>query len=182
MVLSRGFAALIVMAFLTNAALAQSATYSLSGGNTKVEFVGAKKDGSHSGGFKKLSGTATIKGSDPATLSLSVVIDVDSMVTDNAKLTGHLKSPDFFEVKRYPEAKFVSTAVTKAKSGYTVSGNLTMHGETKKLTFPADIAITPDGLKLVAKFTLDRNDWGISYGKGMIDDAVSMSVDVTAKK
>jgi polyisoprenoid-binding protein YceI len=113
---------------------------------------------------------------------MNVVIDVGSMHTDADKLTAHLKSPDFFEVKRYPEAKFVSTAVKKSKSGHTVTGDLTLHGETKELSFPAEIAVDAKGLKLVAKFKIDRNDWGISYGKGMINDEVALNIDVTAKK
>jgi polyisoprenoid-binding protein YceI len=57
-----------------------------------------------------------------------------------------------------------------------------MHGKTKKLSFPADISADAAGLKLAAKFKIDRNDWGISYGKGMINDEVELSIDLTAKK
>src|SRR5687768_14493470 len=129
----RASLAFAVLVSLSQVALAES--YSLTGENTKIKFVGTKANGSHSGGFKKLSGKATVKGDDPETLSMNVVIDVDSMHTDADKLTAHLKSPDFFEVKRYPEAKFVSTAVKKSKSGHTVTGDLTLHGETKELSF-----------------------------------------------
>jgi len=176
----RAFLICAVISLLSQSALADS--YSLTGENTKIKFVGTKKDGSHTGGFKKLTGKATAKSSDPETLSLNVVIDVDSMHTDADKLTAHLKSPDFFEVKRYPEAKFESTDVKLTKNGHVVSGNLTLHGQTKKLSFPADITIDPAGLKLVAKFKIDRNNWGISYGKGMINDEVAMNIEVTAKK
>ena len=176
----RGFIAVSVIVILAQTALAQS--YSLTGENTKIKFVGSKKDGSHTGGFKKLSGKATVKGTDPETLSLNVVIDVDTIHTDTDKLTAHLKSPDFFEVKRYREAKFESSEVKLTKNGYLVSGQLTMHGKTKKLSFPADISADAAGLKLAAKFKIDRNDWGISYGKGMINDEVELSIDLTAKK
>lgn len=163
--------------------LAESASFPLTGENSKVIFVGAKKTGTHTGDFKKLTGTATLKdAADPTTLALNVVIDVNSMETDDPKLTGHLKSPDFFEVKRYPEAKFVSTEIAKSKDGYTVTGNLTMHGVTKKLSFPADISASSDGLKLNSKFKLNRSEWGISYGKGMVDEEVAMTIEVAAKK
>ena len=175
--------ALLVSALLvsaTRAALADS--YTLSGDNTKIKFTGSKKDGSHTGGFKKLSGKATAKGTDAETLSLSVVIDVDSMFTDADKLTAHLKSPDFFEAKRYPEAKFETSEVKLTKNGHMVTGNLTIRGKTKKVSFPAEIGVESSGLKLAAKFKIDRNDWGISYGKGMINDEVDLVVDVSAKK
>jgi polyisoprenoid-binding protein YceI len=172
----------VIALVLAGVVQAEPANYRLSGENTKIEFVGTKKDGAHTGSFPKLSGTATANDADPATLKLMVLIDVNSMQTDAAKLTAHLKSPDFFDVKRYPEAKFVSTAVAKGKSGYTVTGNLTLHGETKKLSFPADIALGPDGLKLTAKFKLNRNDWGITYGKGQINDDVAMTIGVATEK
>jgi polyisoprenoid-binding protein YceI len=169
-----------LIACATRPALAES--YSLSGENTKIKFTGSKKDGSHTGGFKKLSGKATAKGTDAETLALSVVIDVDSMFTDADKLTAHLKSPDFFEAKRYPEAKFESSEVKLTKNGHMVTGNLTIRGKSNKVSFPAEISVDSTGLKLAAKFKIDRNNWGISYGKGMINDDVDLVVDVSAKK
>jgi polyisoprenoid-binding protein YceI len=176
----RSLFALTLTAWLATCATAE--TFDLTGENTKVEFVGAKKDGTHPGGFKKLSGTATVKEADPATLALSVTIDTDSLYSDDPKLTAQLKSPDFFEVKRFPEAKFVTTEIAKKDKGYTISGKLTLHGKTAEVTFPADVAVTKEGFKLSAKFAIDRNDWGISYGKGMIDDEVQLSIAVAAKK
>ncbi len=184
MVLYRGWiVALSLVGAVVTSAQAESAKYTLSGENTKVEFVGTKKDGAHTGSFKKLTGTATAKDTaDLSTVTFNVTIDVDSMVTDDPKLTGHLKAPDFFEVKRYPEAKFVSTEVKKSDKGYLVSGDLTLHGVTKKVSFPAEITTGADGLKLAAKFKINRSEWGMSYGKGMIDDAVSLTINVAAKK
>lgn len=175
----------VVAAMAAGVVAAEPATFALKGENTKIAFVGSKKDGSHTGGFKKLVGTASLKDpASPATLSLSVTIDTDSLEADDAKLTAHLKSPDFFDVKRFPEAKFVASkveAAKDAKDGFQVTGDLTLHGVTKKLTFPATIS-TAGGLKLDAKFTLDRNEWGISFGKGQINDAVAMTVSIDAKK
>jgi polyisoprenoid-binding protein YceI len=176
--LTRSLIATLTLALFTTCGYAQD--FALSGANTKIGFVGAKKDGKHTGNFKELKGTAAMKGGDPTTLAVSVVIDVDSIETDNAKLTAHLKAPDFFEVKRFPEAKFVSTEVKKGDKGYVVTGDLTMHGKTSKVSFPADIAVD-DGLKLKASFNIDRNDWGISYGKGMINDEVAITLQIAAE-
>ncbi len=153
----------------------------LTGDNTKVTFVGTKTGGKHDGGFKAVTGTVTMTGTDATTLKLAVEIDMNSTYTDTEKLTAHLKTPDFFDVKTYPKAKFVSTKVAKGKDGYTVTGDLTMHGKTKEISFPATIDASGKGLSLASDFVINRQDWGVSYGKGMVDDSVKLSVKVAAK-
>lgn len=173
---------LLVTAALVVPVLAQEAKYTLTGDNTKITFVGSKKGGKHDGGFKMLTGTATANGTDPATAKFEVEIDMNSTWTDTEKLTKHLMSPDFFGVKTNPKSKFVSTKVEKGTNGYTVTGDLTLNGKTKAVSFPAQIAVKDGTLTLTAEFPINRHDWGISYGKGMINDDVAMKVKVDAKK
>ncbi|MBZ4187540.1 YceI family protein [Niabella beijingensis] len=90
-----------------------------------------------------------------------------------ADLEAHLKSPDFFDVAKYPQAKFVITKVapydsTQQKSllpGATnlISGNLTLKDSTLNVTFPAQVTITDNEVVARAKFTIDRTAWGIHY-------------------
>jgi polyisoprenoid-binding protein YceI len=176
----RVLTAVLVPALLAAPAVAGDTKVALTGENTKITFVGTKPGGKHEGGFKKVTGTATLQGTDVTTLKIAVEIDVNSMYTDVAKLTGHLKSADFFDVKAYPKANFTSTKVEKSGKGYTVTGSLTLCGKTKDLSFPATIT-AEGGLSLTSDFTINRNDWGISYGKGMINDTVSLKVSVKAK-
>jgi polyisoprenoid-binding protein YceI len=152
--------------------------YALTGDNTKIEWTGSKADGKHDGGFKILRGTALI--GDAGALKFEVEIDTDSLYSDNDKLTGHLKSPDFFNVKANPKAKFVSKTVAKGDKGYTVTGDLTLCGKTRTITFPAEIA-TAGGLTVKGEFTINRMDFGMTYGKGMVNDAVTIRVKVDAK-
>jgi polyisoprenoid-binding protein YceI len=172
-------AVLLAVALLASNSSA-GGTFALDGNNTKIEFIGTKPGGKHNGGFKNLTGKAS--GAEVTDLKLEVEIDTTSIYTDNAKLTNHLKSADFFEVKTYPKAKFVSTKVEKAKEGYTVTGEFTMHGKTKTITFPATIAVNADAVTLNTKFTIDRQDFGISFGAGKVDDTVTINVAVNAKK
>lgn len=171
-----------MIGLLAGTSLAGDVTFPLSSDNTKVTFVGTKPNGKHEGGFKGVTGTAMVSGTDATTLKLSVDIDMNSTWADDPKLTGHLKSPDFFDVKTNPKSKFVSTKVEKAGDKYMVTGKLTLNGKTKELTFPATIAVSGKDLTLTSTFKINRNDWGISYGKGKIDDDVSLSVSVNAKK
>src|SRR5205823_6223661 len=81
-----------------------AAALELTADNTKIEWVGTKPGGQHKGGFKQLAGTVDLAGNDPTKASIVVEIETDSLFSDNPGLTGHLKTPDFFEVKTYPKA------------------------------------------------------------------------------
>ncbi|MCU0706118.1 MAG: YceI family protein [Fimbriiglobus sp.] len=169
---------LMAMAF---AGAAFAADYKLTGENTKIEWTGTKKDGKHSGGFKKVTGTCTCDG-DPTKAKLEVTIDTDSIYSDNDGLTAHLKNKDFFDVKTNPTAAFKATKLEKDGEKYKVTGDFTLCGKTKSISFPAVIAEKDGAMTLTAEFKINRNDYGMSYGAGKIDEEVALKVSVTAKK
>lgn len=139
--------------------------------NTKIEFVGAKVTQSHEGGFTKFAGTVDVR--DPLEDSvIEVTIETASLYADRDKLTKHLKSPDFFDVAKYPSATFRSTEITKTGAGHMITGDLTLHGQTKSITFPATFSQGADGgISGTAGFAIDRQDFGITY-PGMPDDLI----------
>ena len=167
--------------FITPAA-ADDAKYTLDGENTKLTFTGKKPNGKHDGGFKKLAGTVTVPDGDITKLTVAIDIETDSLFSDDNKLTGHLKTADFFDVKNQPKATFKSTKIEKGDKTYTVTGELTLLGKTKTVSFPATITATGEALSVSASFTIDRTEWGMTYGKGKIDDKVAIGIAVTAKK
>lgn len=171
------FAAMMLSVAMASISDAKDGTYKLTAENTKIEWTGTKADGKHDGGFKKLTGTAKQAGS---SLSFEVEIDTASLYSDDEKLTQHLKAPDFFSVKEHPKAKFKSTKIEQTAEGHKVTGELTLLGKTKKVTFPAAIS-TENGLKVDAKFTINRQDFGMSYGTGKVNDDVQIRVDLHAK-
>jgi polyisoprenoid-binding protein YceI len=157
--------------------------HKLTGENTAIKFVGSKKDGKHEGTFKKLDGTLTADAADVTKSKLSVTIDVGAMTTDDEKLTGHLKGPDFFDVKKHPEAKFTSAAIKAGteKDSYTVTGDFTLLGTTKAVTFPAKV-VTAEGVTTIsAQFEIKRSEWGMTYGKGKVNDEVQLTLEVKLK-
>lgn len=108
------------------------------------------------------------------TFDINTLTDIDLTDTaKKAKLEGHLKSADFFDVAKYPTAKFAITGTapydsTKVKSllpGATdlISGNLTFKDSTLNVTFPAIVAIGENSVKVDAKFSIDRTTWGLNY-------------------
>lgn len=171
------FAALVMSVAMVGISEAKDGTYKLTAENTRIEWTGTKADGKHDGGFKKLTGTAKQAGS---SISFEVEIDTASLYSDHDDLTKHLKAPDFFSVKEHPKAKFKSTKIEQTSDGYKVTGDLTLLGKTKKVTFPATIS-TDNGLNVDAKFTINRQDFGMSYGTGKVHDDVQIRVDLHAK-
>lgn len=175
--MQRMFAAVLLSMAMVGVCEAKDFNLKLDGENTKIEWTGSKPDGKHSGGFKKLNGQATKVGNE---LKLEVEIDCASLHSDNEMLTQHLKSPDFFAVKDHPKAKFKSTKIEKTAEGYKVIGDLTLLGKTRQISFPAKIE---DGgeLKIDAKFMVNRMEFGMTYGKGKVNDEVELRVHVAAK-
>ena len=163
----------------TPAAGADANTVALTEANTKVEFIGVHvgdKPDPRKGGFSKLTGTATL---DAGSLkSVTVEFDTDSLTTELPPLTAHLKSPDFFDVKQHPTAKFESTAIEAAADGkVNVTGNLTLLGVTKPITMPAAVSFK-DGLKLTAEFSIDRTEFGMTFGEDKVEKIVAMTVTI----
>jgi polyisoprenoid-binding protein YceI len=147
--------------------------------NTKIEFVGTKKDGQHAGGFARFSGNIGPMQGDFTAGRLAVEIDAESLYSDNPKLTNHLKAPDFFEVRKYPKASFVSTRIQESRTGeatHLITGDLTLHGTTKSITIPAQVTQTEDTLTLESTFTIDRLDYGIAYQPEMVNPIVTIKV------
>ena len=131
----------------------------------------SKVTGKHEGGFGTFKGTVTASASDITQGRVSVEIDTASITSDTEKLTGHLKSGDFFDVAKFPKATFVSTKIAKAGDKVDVTGNLTLHGVTKSITFPAKVNVTPDAVDVDAEFSINRKDFGVSF-PGMKDDLI----------
>ena len=87
------------------------------------------------GRFDSFSGKFTIDTSDPAKSSFALSIKPETVDTNNMGRDTHLRGPDFFNVKQYPVISFTSTSVKPSEGGYEVTGNLTLHGATKPITF-----------------------------------------------
>lgn len=155
---------------------------------SEVKFMSGKRTADHPGGFGEFSGklitTDDGKGVKQVeveikTASIWAADGTDGKDKTNEKLTGHLKSADFFDVEKYPTAKFVTTEIKEGATGgtHTVTGNLTIMETTKSVTFPA--TITVDGGKISAKanFKINRLDWKITY-KGMADNLIKDDVGI----
>ena len=162
--------------------------HSFSAADSKLEFVGAKVTGSHDGSFKEFSGSIDLVGGDLTKSVVNVEIKMASLAIEPEKLAGHLKTGDFFDVEKFPTAKFVSTTVKaggEKGASHTVTGNLTLHGVEKSISFPATIKAEGDNVSVNAEFAINRKDFGIVYpGKpdDLIKDEVAIKLTLAAKK
>lgn len=166
---------------------------------SNVEWTGAKPTGQHHGTVNISNGELLL--ADGKIVGGKFVIDLNSIVvldlTDqemNAKLLGHLKSPDFFEVETYPVAQFEITGVEASgdhpEANHIVTGNLTMKDVTKSVSFPAMINISDDAVTATTPaFVIDRTDWNVRYGSkklfanlkdNFINDEMGLKINLTA--
>ena len=107
---------------------------------------------------------------------LSICNDESSAFTE--KLEGHLKSADFFDVERFPTATFRSTNIKAAVQGaatHTIKGDLTLHGITRRIAFPATLIVRGGEVSGMAEFSINRKDFGITYA-GKADDLIREGV------
>lgn len=141
------------------------------------------------GKFKVFDGSATSKTDmDFTDAKIDFSVDAASINTEDPKRDGHLKSPDFFDVEKYPTLTFKSTSMKpngKGKTSYDLEGELTMHGVTKKVKFlaigAAKTVKDPYGnIKNGFKVTgvINRKDFGLMWNKALEAGGVAVSDEV----
>ena len=144
------------------------------------------------GTFGGLKGTLTLNDADPTLSSVQASVDVGTLNTGEAQRDGHLKSADFFDVEKFPEMTFHSTAVKSTGTGeYAVTGDLTLHGVTKAVTFAAEgpgaTSRDPWGnlrVGVSATTKINRKDFGLVYnaaletGGVLVGEEVAITLDV----
>lgn len=165
----------------TTAMSGPSTTASVIAEKSSIGFTGAKVTGHHDGVFQKFNGQITYNGATASGINFD--IDLGSVKTDQAKLDGHLKTPDFFDVAKFPKATFTSSSITPGATpnDYTIAGTLDLHGVKKEVTFPAKVESTPAGVHAAASFSINRKDWGIAYtgpSDNLVKDDVAIKLDL----
>jgi polyisoprenoid-binding protein YceI len=158
------------------------------------KWTAKKVTGTHWGNVKVASGVIYTENGNVK--NGNVTMDMNSIETKDLepakggdKLTGHLKSEDFFSVAKNPTAKLEIKSVTAAATGVTCVADLTIKGITKEITFPATISYMDNVMVAKADFKIDRTKWDIKYGSGSffenlgnkaIDNDFEVSVTIEA--
>ncbi len=147
--------------------------------DSTITFIGSKVTGSHEGGFKKFSGHFYVDGTTLAPSGHQLVIDMASTYSDAEKLTGHLTSPDFFDVATYPTSTFTVTGIEEQSGAkgetHALTGNFDFHGVTKSITIPVVVSNSDQEITVTADFFINRFDFNIKY-PGKTDDLIRKEV------
>lgn len=139
------------------------------------------------GRFNDFGGTFTLD-SDAAKCAFTMNVKVDSIDTANAMRDAHLKNEDFFDTKKFPTITFKSTAVKVTRAGYELTGDFTMHGVTKSITFTltgGKKAEFPKGMQRIGfstELTLKRSDYGMDKSIPAISDEVNIAISFEGVK
>ena len=142
------------------------------------------------GKFAEVDGSLTLDEADPAASSGSFTVRAASLTTGNDQRDGHLRSADFFAAGTYPEITFVSTGVTPRRgSDYAVTGDLTIRGTTRPITFDVEFLGLYDGFQgrragFHATTRLNREDWGLTWnvtletGGWLVGKEIKLEIDL----
>lgn len=164
-----------------------------------VNWVGSKPTGAQHTGVIKLNGgelfveNGTITGGTFG-LDMNSIAVLDDMKPEMlAKLEGHLKNSEFFEVEKFPKGSFEITSVAALEGDTTathsITGNLTLKGITKSITIPATVNLSESVMTAMSPvFTINRTEWDVMYNSGvigtvkdkLINDDVALQIKLSA--
>jgi len=139
--------------------------------------------GRSEGQFRQWSGTITMPPGKWDDAAVNIVIQAASVETDDADRDKHLRTPDFFDVEKYPTLTFKSTKITHTGDSISVTGNLTIKNVTKSVTlkgtYLADKSDPASRLSFHVSTVINRLDYGVNYDNILVRDGIVLGEDVT---
>jgi polyisoprenoid-binding protein YceI len=171
--------------------MVEGSSYALVQEESTMEWRGGKITGAEHYGLVDISNAVIMATDEGEITKANFTIDMTTVrSTDNGGNEGldtHLKGDDFFAVTMYPEARFEMTTIADG----VVTGNLTIKDTTQVVSFPATINMEGDRLMATADFSIDRTDFGVTYGSGnffkeigdkAINDDMMFTLNIVAEK
>lgn len=165
-----------------------AATLNVDPAKSQLIWTARKVGGEHTGTVNIAKGTLHVEGNKLVggefVMDMTSITDTD--ITNemmNGKLTAHLKSEDFFSVEKHPTSTFAITKVAPiagAKAGepnYSITGDLSIKGITKSITFPATVNFMNKSAEATATFDVDRTQWDIKYRAAIIGTAADKIIE-----
>ncbi len=192
------FAAALALSLSAATAPAQPTSWKVDGVHSTVHFKVKHFFTNVKGQFNDFDGTIVFDEKNPQAIKVDATVKASSIFTDNERRDGHLKSGDFFDVEKFPDITFKSTKVVPAgKNKYKITGDFTMRGVTKPVTFDAEFlgsgtfgtAEKPMAKAgFAATAVIQRKDFGMTWNRAldqggfMLGDDVTIELNVEADK
>jgi len=184
--------ATVILALAAPLAMAQTSTWISDPIHSEVDFTITHLAISNvHGRFGRVNATLMYNQADVTKSTVTATINISTVDTGEDARNNHLKTPDFFEVAKYPTATFTSTSVAKSSNGLTVSGNLTLHGVTEPVVLTVEGPTGPvQGMdhKLHSGFsattTISRAAFGIGpkFPAAVVGDDVKLNIELDLAK
>lgn len=181
-----------LLAFAAPLAMAQTSTWAIDPPHSGIGFTVRHMGVSNvHGKFGNIQGNVIMNDADATKSTVTVTIDTTTADTGVAQRDTHLKSPDFFDVAKFPSATFTSTGVVKSGTHLTVTGNLTLHGITRPVQLDADGPSAPvPGMDkkphsgFSATTTINRKDFGVgpNFGAAMVGEDIKLTIELEVVK
>lgn len=186
-----------IMSLFATYAFAEN--YSLDTKESKIMWKATKKVmGGHHGTVNVKEGSVNVNEKNEVTAG-TVIADMSTIASEDlaadkdshTKFVGHLSSPDFFDVKKYPTSKFDLKSIEKKGADHIAKGDLTFIGQTHPIEFPITMTVDKGVAKGQGTAKIDRTKWGLKYGSGsflklpadkIINDEFELSFNLVAKK
>lgn len=185
--------AVVLLAIFSFLPAAYSAAYTIDTAHSTLGFaVKHLQVSTVRGGFTDYKGEISFDPSDLSTFKAEVTIQATSINTRNDGRDEHLRKPDFFDVANFPTITFTSSRIAETADGYSILGDLTMHGVTKTISIPVTISGPVDNpfggtaIGIEGKTVINRRDFDISWSKVMdngglvVSDVVDLIVEFEA--
>jgi polyisoprenoid-binding protein YceI len=184
------FTAAIAALALTANALAANSTWKVDPVHSSATFTAVHLGISHvTGTIPIKSASLVIPDGSNVPTAVQAVLDPSGIDTHNSTRDADLKSPHFFDAATDPTMNFASTSITATDDKHiSITGNLTMHGITKPVTLNAAFLGRGPGMKgephvaYTATVTVDRTQWGMTYGFPVVSNSIDLQIDIEAAK
>jgi len=181
-----------ILALAGSMATAQTSTWVSDPAHSEVDFsITHLAISNVHGRFGKVAATLVYDQADVTKSTVTATIDISTIDTSEDARNNHLKTPDFFDLAKFPTATFVSTSVAKSGNGLVVNGNLTLHGVTQPVVLNVEGPTGPvQGMDhkqhsgFSATTTISRTAFGIGtkFPGTMVGDDVKLTIDLDVAK
>ena len=151
---------------------------------SKVHFVIKNFVINTGGDIAGLQGDINFIAANATACKFNISVAVGTIDTDNNTRDKHLKGKDYFDAEKYPSIILVSTKITKTNkiNWYFFTGNLTIHGVTKVISFPFTATLKGNDYLFAGAFEINRLDFGVGKSSSILSNTVKVYLSVLTKK